>query len=142
MEATAGRPGIGPADKFGLGAGQFVQEFGYDSDVDHDLRESIEDAVGSDLLDEDADDVVDAVLLWWRDGDGDLADTLVDTLGTLAEGGTIWLLTLKAGRDGHIDASDIEEAAPSVGLHVTRTMSVGRDWSATRLVQPKGMRRP
>ena len=37
------------------------------------------DRVG-DFVDEDTDEVVDVVLLWWRDGDGDLVDTLVDAL--------------------------------------------------------------
>ena len=40
------------------------------------------------------------MLLWWRDGDGDLVDTLVDALGPLADNGVVWLLTPKAGRDG------------------------------------------
>lgn len=45
------------------------------------------------MLDEDTDEVVDVVLLWWRDGDGDLVDTLMDAIGPLAEDGVIWVLT-------------------------------------------------
>lgn len=141
VAGTADSASRNPVIRLGLTAGQVVQEFGYDSDVDQDLREAVEAVTGSELLDEDADEVVDAVILWWRDGDGDLVDTLVDTLGALAEGGTIWLFTPKVGRDGHVDASDVEEAAPSVGLHATTTMSVGDDWAATRLLQPKGNRK-
>lgn len=130
----------GIAGRLGFEPGQVVQEFGYDDDVDEALRESVEDLVGSELVDEDSDEVVDAVLLWWRDSDGDLVDALVDVLGALAEGGAIWLLSPKAGRSGHIEPSNIEEAAPTAGLHATRTVSVGRDWSGTRLVRPRSRR--
>ena len=41
---------------------------------------TVEDACGGELLDEDTDEVVDVVLLWWRDGDGDLVDTLMDAI--------------------------------------------------------------
>lgn len=135
---AAAEPGI--AGRLGFQSGQVVQEFGYDDDVDHGLRESVEDLVGAELVDEDSDEVVDAVLLWWRAEDGDLVDALVDVLGALAEGGAIWLLSPKAGRPGHIEPSDVEEAAPTAGLHATKTVSVGRDWSGTRLVTPRGRR--
>ncbi len=55
------------------------------------------------------------MLLWWRDGDGDLVDMLVDALGPLADNGVVWLLTPKAGRDGHVEPSDITESAPTAG---------------------------
>ena len=45
---------------------------------------------GSALVDEDFDDVVDVVVLWWRDDDGDLVDALVDALISLGDGGVIW----------------------------------------------------
>ncbi len=51
-----------------------VMEIGYDDDVDEDLRDLLMERVGE-FVDEDTDEVVDAVLLWWRDGDGDLVDT-------------------------------------------------------------------
>lgn len=129
-DATAGQ---NVAAKLGFRPGQVVQEFGYDEDVDHDLREAIEESTGNELLDEDADDVVDAVLLWWRDEDGDLVDALMDAPSALAANGVIWLLTPKAGRPGHVEPSDIEEAAPTAGLHATSTVSASRDWSGTRL---------
>ena len=88
------------AARLGLKAGNTVGEIGYDDDVDHDLRDAIAELIDSELLDEDADDVLDAVLLWWREGDGDLTDALVDAITLLADDGVIWLLTPKTGRDG------------------------------------------
>ncbi len=129
------------AARLGLKHGQQVQEFGYDEDVDHDLREAIEDLIGLELADEDAQDVMDAVLLWWRDGDGDLVDALVDALTNLADGGVIWLLTPKSGRDGHVESSEIEDAAPTAGLHATSTVSACPDWTGTRLASPRSGRR-
>jgi Protein of unknown function (DUF3052) len=113
------------AGRLGFQSGQVVQEIGYDEDCDDALRESVTVLTGAELVDEEYDDVVDAVLLWWRDGDGDLVDALVDALTALADGGFIWLLTPKAGRDGHVEPSDIGEAG---------------DWSGTRLVAPKAGR--
>jgi hypothetical protein len=84
--------------------------------------------------------VVDVVLLWWRDDDGDLFDALSDALTTLADGGHIWLLTPKAGRDGHVEPSDIGEAAQTAGLSQTSSISAAREWSGTRLVTPKSRR--
>ena len=114
-----------------------VQEFGYDDDVDFDLRDRIEDLIGSQMLDEDDQDVVDAVLLWWRDGDGDLTDALVDSLGTLEEGGSIVLVTPTAGQDGEVDPAEVEEAASTAGLHTSGTTKCGPAWVATRLVSPR-----
>ncbi|MBV6695982.1 DUF3052 domain-containing protein [Kitasatospora aureofaciens] len=134
MSATAD-----PADKsnlatrLGFEAGQIIQELGYDDDTDQDLREGIEELTGTDLVDEDYDDVADAVLLWHRDDDGDLTDALVDALEYLAEGGLIWLLTPKTGRDGHIEASDIADAARTAGLSQTSSIAIAKDWAATRL---------
>ena len=85
------------AGRLGLRPGQVVQEFGYDDDVDDELRAAVEDLTGNELVDEDVHEVVDAAIYWWRDGDGDLVDALVDALPNLAEGGVIWLLTPKSG---------------------------------------------
>jgi hypothetical protein len=125
----------------GFVAGQTVQELGWDEDCDDDLRAGLEDVIGTALVDEDYDDVVDAVLLWWRDGDGDLVDTLVDALTSLADGGVIWLLTPKSGRAGHVEPSDIGEAAPTAGLSATTSVAAAPDWSGTRLVAPRSGRR-
>ncbi|MGQ0623476.1 MAG: DUF3052 domain-containing protein [Sporichthyaceae bacterium] len=128
------------SSRLGFLPGQVVQELGYDDDVDHDLREAIEDIIGSELADEDYAEVADTVLLWWRDGDGDLVDALVDALTSLADGGVIWVLTPKAGRIGHVEPSDIGEAAPTAGLSQTSSISAAPDWSGTRLVAPKAAR--
>lgn len=125
------------AGKLGFKDEDLVQELGYDDDVDFELRDSIEELIGSEMLDEEDHDVVDYVILWWRTGDGDLVDALVDSLTTLDEGGIVWILTPKQGRDGYVPPSDIQEAAPTAGLHVTTTAGVSADWAATRLVPRK-----
>jgi len=83
----------GPAARLGFGKGLVVQELGWDSDTDDELRIAIEDALDSDMVDGDYGNVVDAVLLWWRNEDGDLVDGLVDSLTDLVGGGVIWLMT-------------------------------------------------
>lgn len=88
------------AGKLGVEPGMVVQELGWDSDVDEAVRDAVEERAGDDLLDEDADDVIDLVLLWWRDGDGDLVDALINAIGPLAENGVIWVLTPKTGAPG------------------------------------------
>ncbi|MET8520910.1 DUF3052 domain-containing protein [Nocardioides sp. YIM B13467] len=134
MSSTAA---TGPADRLGLKSGMVIQELGWDNDTDDELRVAIEDSVDADLVDSDYGNVVDAVLLWWRDDDGDLVDGLVDALTDLVGGGVIWLLTPKVGRPGAVDPADIAEAAPIAGLSQTTTASVSKDWAATRLLAPK-----
>ncbi|MFZ3346589.1 DUF3052 domain-containing protein [Mycobacterium sp.] len=134
MVAADDAPGY--AGKLGIQRGQVVQEWGWDEDTDDDIRSEVEDASGGELLDEDTDEVVDVVLLWWRDGDGDLVDTLMDAIAPLAEDGVIWVLTPKTGRPGHVLPAEIAESAPTAGLMPTSSVNL-RDWSASRLVQPK-----
>ncbi|MGH3507144.1 MAG: DUF3052 domain-containing protein [Nocardioidaceae bacterium] len=140
MSATADDAANGPAGRFGLQPGMVVQELGWDEDVDEELRSAIETIVGGSLVDDEYGDVVDAVVLWWRDEDGDLVDGLVDSLTDLADGGHIWLLTPKVGRANYVDASDIAEAAPTAGLSTTTSLAAGVDWTATKLVSPKSAR--
>ena len=128
------------ATRLGLEAGQTVQELGYDSDVDGALRDAIEAVIGTEMVDEDYDDVVDVVIMWWREDDGDLVDGLVDAIGPLADHGVVWLLTPKPGRPGHIEAEDISDAAPTAGLQQTSTVSAGSNWQGTRLVAPRAKR--
>jgi hypothetical protein len=128
------------AERLGIKPGQVVQEIGYDDDCDEKVRDSVANVEGVELVDEDYDDVVDVVLLWWRDDDGDLVDALVDVVTPLTDGGYIWLLTPKSGRSGHVEPSEIGEAAPTAGLSQTSTISAGRDWSGSRLVAPKARR--
>jgi hypothetical protein len=125
------------AARLGLKQGMVVQELGWDNDTDDELRMAIEDTIDADLVDGDYGNVVDAVLLWWRDDDGDLVDGLVDALTDLVGGGAIWLLTPKVGRPGSVDAADIAEAAPIAGLSQTTTAAVSKEWQASRLVAPK-----
>ncbi|MFT7837355.1 DUF3052 domain-containing protein [Saccharothrix sp. BKS2] len=128
---------IGVADRLGIEPGAVVQEIGWDEDVDDDLRAAVEERIGSELLDEDDDEVVDVVLMWWRDEDGDLADALINATTPLADEGTIWVLTPKTGRTGHVEPSDIAEAVSTAGLAQTSNINISGDWSATRLVSPK-----
>lgn len=128
------------AARLGIRSGQVVQELGYDDDCDEGLRAAIAAAAGSSLVDEEFEDVVDVVVLWWRDDDGDLVDALVDSLISLGDGGVVWLLTPKAGRDGHVEPSDIGDAAPTAGLHQTSSISAAADWSGTRLVSRRSTR--
>jgi hypothetical protein len=121
------------AEKLGFEPGFVIQEFGFDDDVDYELRTAIEDLTGTELVDEDFDDVTDGVIVWFRDGEGDLTDTLVDVQTVLDEGGPIWVLTPKPGREGHVGHNDIQEASTTAGLHATSTFSIAPDWSATKL---------
>jgi hypothetical protein len=142
LSATAGDAANSRVgSRLGFRPEMVVQELGWDDDVDDDLRTAIEEATGQKLVDEDHGDVVDAVLLWWRDDSGDLVDGLVDALTDLVDGGVIWLLTPKVGRAGHVDPSDIAEAAPTAGLATTSSLSASKDWSATKLVAPKSTSR-
>ena len=143
LSATAGggstptEAPAGPAARLGLTKGMVVQELGWDDDVDDALRVQIEDAIDGDMVDGDYGNVVDVVVLWWRDEDGDLVDGLVDSLTDLVGGGVIWLRTPKVGRANAVDPADITEAAPIAGLALTTTAAVSTDWAATRLVTPK-----
>lgn len=130
-------PQQGAAGRMGLKAGDLVQELGYDEDVDFDLRDELESVTGEALLDEQDHEVADAVLLWWRHEDGDLVDALVDSLKDLDEGGVVWLMTPKRGEDGHVSAVEIQEAAPTAGLHSTTSEGVSDQWQAARLVPRK-----
>lgn len=136
-QQEAATPTGGPAERMGLTRGMVVQELGWDQDTDDALRVAIEDAIDADMVDGDHGNVVDAVVLWWREDDGDLVDGLVDALTDLVGGGSIWLLTPKVGRPQSVDAADIAEAAPIAGLAQTTTATVSKDWAATRLVAPK-----
>ena len=133
---AAGDSGLNYAQRLGIHHDQIVQELGWDEDTNDDIRADVEDACGSDILDEDADEVIDVVLLWWREGDGDLVDRLMDAITPLADDGIVWVLTPKTGKPGHVLPADIAEAAPTAGLMQTSSANLG-DWIGSRLVQPK-----
>jgi hypothetical protein len=119
-----------------------VMEMGVDDDVDEELRAAIEERTGEALVPEESDEVVDVVMVWYRDGDGDLTDLLVDAIAPLADNGVIWLLTPKRGRSGYVEPSDIAEAASVAGLSQTSITQVSSEWAGARLVGRKsGARR-
>ena len=124
--------------RLGFAQGQLVQEFGWDDDVDEDLRRAVEELVGSPIEYEDWTGGAEAVLLWWRDEDGDLTDALVDLVGVLEDGGFAVLLCPRPGAGGAIDPSDIDEAATTAGLHPSGALAAGDFWRATRLLTPRG----
>ena len=80
--------------------------------------------------------MIDVVLLWWREDDGDLTDALIEAIGPLADDGYLWVLSPKTGRSGHVEPSEVSEAAATTGLTQTSVTNLG-DWTATRLVQPR-----
>jgi hypothetical protein len=137
VSATADHAETNLAARLGFQTDMVVQEIGYDEDVDQELREAIEATTTTELVDEDYDDVADAVVLWFREDDGDLTDALVDTTTYIEDGGYILLLTPKTGRDGYVEPSEIGEAATTAGLSQTKGVSVGKDWTGSRLVTPK-----
>lgn len=130
--------GASRAQRLGVTAGSLVQSINGDDDVPGDLLDELRAASGEDLVPEDAYDVVDIVLLWWREDDGDLVDALVDARRQLSDDGSLWLLTPKAGRSGHVEPSDILEAVPTAGLVQTGNLNVAGEWSGTKLDAPKG----
>ncbi|CAO5188079.1 DUF3052 domain-containing protein [Frankia sp. AiPs1] len=128
------------AERLGVSAGTQVQSLNEDDDIAQDLLDAVTSASGTELVPEDSDDVVDIVLLWWREEDGDLANALIDARRQLSDDGVIWLLTPKAGRPGHVAPSDVLDAVPTAGLVQTSTLSVAQEWSGQRLAAPKSQR--
>lgn len=113
--------------------GQVVQELGWDEDADSSISEALENELGDLLLDDETDEVVDAVLLWWRDDDGDLIDGLVDAGRNLGDDGSIWLLTPAAGTAGTVDPGEIAESAQVAGMVQTKSTRLG-GWQGACLV--------
>ena len=127
--------------RMGFAAGELILEVGYGPDCDDVLRSEISKITGTELIEGQTTEVVDAVILWWREGDGDLVDELMNALTYLTETGPIWVLTPKLGRDGHVDSSEIQDAAPIAGLSQTSTLALAKDWAGTRLVARKAGKR-
>lgn len=129
----------GAAARLGFEPGQTVLEVGYEvEDCDEELRAGIEAVTGNNLVDDVYEEAADAVVLWWRGYDGDLVEELVDALADLADGGRIWLLTPKPGRDGHVEPGEIEEAAVDAGLAHAGSLSAAPNWVGTRLEAADG----
>jgi len=127
--------GASVVSRLGITPGMVVQEFGYDADVCEALRAGVEAASGEKLVDEDFGDVTDAAIVWFRRGDDDLADLLMDVQSLLDSGSQVVLLTPKSGRDGYVVASEVEEGSSLAGLHATSSFVVDADWAATVLVE-------
>lgn len=129
------------AERLGFEPGFLILESGYGDDCDEMLRQDIIKFTGNQFISGHVQEVVDAVLLWWRDDGTDLVDELVDALAYLTDGGPIWVVTPKVGRLNHVEPSEIQDAAPTAGLSQTSSFSVAADWSATRLVARKASKR-
>ncbi len=100
------------ADRLGVTAGMVVSEIGRDDDSDAETLAAIVERTGVEPVGEDSDDVVDMVLLWFREDDGDLVDALMDARVRLADNTQ------------------------------TSTVSVSKDWTGAKLTVPKGQRAP
>jgi hypothetical protein len=120
------------ATRLGIARGMTVQEVGYDTDTDDLVVDAVESGSGESIVDEDYDGVVDVVMLWWRQDDGDLGDALVDAMVPLTDNGVIWLLTPKHGRPGALEPADIPDAASTSGMRGTTTVTLS-NWQAVRL---------
>ncbi|USR80076.1 DUF3052 family protein [Arcanobacterium pinnipediorum] len=124
-------------EAYGFGQGAVVQEFGYDDDVVFELRDEIEAATGNELEDEDYRGVADGVLAWWRSDDGDvddLTDYLVDAAASLdSDLAVVWLLVPAPREELHVPVDDVNDAAKTAGMSVTRSMGVDKRWTAYRI---------
>lgn len=116
---------------------QVIQEFGWDEDVDENLRQAIMYQIDDDLADEDFTGMSDGALIWWRDDDGnadDLSDLLMDAMGNMDEGGRIWVLSPIASDPQAVDPRLIEEAAKTAGMNPTTSEVVSPQWAGTQIV--------
>ncbi len=125
----------------GFAKGDQILEIGYAADCDDSLRAKIKGFTDTEFIQINPTEVIDGVIIWWRDGDGDLIDELMDALTFLSETGPIWVMTPKMGRPNYVEASEIQDAAPIAGLSVTSSIAVAADWTATRLVARKAGKR-
>ncbi|MEV6251086.1 DUF3052 domain-containing protein [Streptomyces sp. NPDC051742] len=128
------------AARLGFQPGQVVQEFGYDEDTDQQFREAIKEVTGKELVDEEYADLVDAVIIWFRDDNERLADVLGDASGLVEDGAPLWLLTPKTGREKYIDSEVIHVATSATGLLQVGSVSAGKDWSGLRLAPREASR--
>ncbi|MFI6583014.1 DUF3052 domain-containing protein [Embleya sp. NPDC050493] len=127
------------ARRMGIVRSMVVQELGWDNDTDDEIRADVEETIGTGMVDDETDHVVDVVQLWWRLGDGDLANDLTDVVAPLSDTGVIWVLTPGTGKPGHVDPSEIAEEANAAGLASVAAVNLGA-WSGNRLVRPENPR--
>ena len=128
------------ASTLGITESMIALETGWDEDCDPAISEAVEAVLGEDFLEEETDELVDVVVMWWREDDGDLVDGLVDALRPLGDGGTIWLLTPGAGEPGTIAPGEISESAQLAGLVQTTAERLG-DWQGSCLVARGAMKK-
>lgn len=81
--------------RMGFAKGDLILEIGYAADSDDSLRAKIKGITDTEFIQIDPTEVIDGVIIWWRDGDGDLIDELMDALTFLSETGPIWVMTPK-----------------------------------------------
>ncbi|AWB84419.1 DUF3052 domain-containing protein [Corynebacterium liangguodongii] len=113
------------AQRLGISGDVVVQEIGWDEDAETAISEDIEDAIGCPLLDEDATELCDVVLLWFRSDDGDLVDALVDASRNLSDGGKIWLMTPSPHAPGGVQPGEVSESAKLAGFVPTKVDRLG-----------------
>lgn len=120
-----------------------MQEIGYDDDIKRgEAALAIAAATGSELVDgAPRRHVVDVVLLWWLEEDGDPRPPAWTPSGSSPTRASS-AVTPKPGRDGRVEASDIADAAPTAGLQAgaLRLRGCGRGAAAARRA-PKASRR-
>ncbi|MFI1582593.1 DUF3052 domain-containing protein [Embleya sp. NPDC020630] len=134
MGAAADAPNH--AQRMGIVPAMVVREPGWDDDTDDRIRAEIQDTIGDAMVDDETDEAVDAVLLWWRAGDGDLTCELTDVVRALADPGAIWVLTPTTGKPGHVDRREVAEEAHAAGLVCVATVALGA-WSGNHLARPE-----
>lgn len=128
------------ASMLGITEGMIALEVGWDEDCDPAISEAVEAVLGDDFLEEETDELIDVVVMWWREDDGDLVDGLVDALRSLGDGGRIWLLTPGAGKPGTVAPGEISESAQPAGLVQTTAERLG-DWQGSCLVARGAMKK-
>lgn len=128
-----GRDTAATLTRLGLRKDQIVIEYGHDDDVEPSVRSSVEEITGAPVEADDYDGVVDVVLVWWRDGDGDLTDELVDSLTMAEEDGFILLFTPGRGRADRVAAHEVEDACRTCNLSASGASPLG-EWMVQRLV--------
>ena len=138
--SSAGEERARAVARLGLAPDALVQIVGWDDDCDEDCLAELEDLVSEVVMGDEAENVVDGLLVWWREEDGDLADGLLDALSMLADDGVVWLFTPRPGRTGHMPSSEVKEAVQVAGHQVTSTIGAGSDWQAARITAPKSGR--
>ena len=123
------------AEEFGFHAGDLIQEWLWDDDVDDSIRAKIEELTGEELVDEDYDSAVDGVIIWWRDGDDEdeLSDTIVDAYAVLGDDGPLWVLTPKPGRPGAASSSTVQVRREDRRHECSHAADVSGDWNGIRL---------